>query len=57
MPKRRQTIITMHTIKLAYLMSRKPSKKNKLCVPNVSVMPEEEYLRCMEILNGNKNAM
>jgi len=51
-----KTILTMPMYKLIYRLSRKSSKKrNPLCVPNVSKMDEEEYLRCMEIVKSIKN--
>jgi len=57
MTKRRPTIITMHTLKLAYILGRKSTKKIKVHSAYAGKMDEGEFNRCMEILNENKNGL
>lgn len=54
MNKKHRPHLTIKFLRLMYLMSRKPTKRNKVHCVYGGKMDEGEYNRCMEILNDNK---
>jgi len=58
MPKHRPHL-TISFLKLMYLMTRKPTKRNKVHCVYGGVMKEEEWIKYNEIVNQlkNKNAL
>lgn len=47
--------LTMPYLKLLYNLARKRTKKKSIAICGGGVMREEDYIRCLEIINQCKN--